>query len=202
MPLREGILLWPGSSIPLEAREGAHNSHAAHLLMSDLLPPTCPVTFTEPFLYKARDPDRVRLHPTVVGGPRHGWWNMPEKICPTSCGPDKETGTIYRGWGSQCCRNHPHPILGFSGWLMPSIKIGSAGARHLEQLHPSSYTHPSVAGHRAGCSPTGSTQNPLADSLATLGLAQRGECLLTAPLRGRCCYHLHFSSGETKAQKG
>lgn len=29
----------------------------------------------------------------------------------------------------------------------------------------------------AGCSPTGSTQNPLADSLATLGLAQRGEVL-------------------------
>lgn len=94
------------------------------------------------------------------------------------------------------------PPLGFSGWLMPSIKIGSAGARHLEQLHPSSYTHPSEAGHRAGHSPTGSTQNPLADSLATLGLAQRGERLLTVPLRGRCCYHLHFSSGETKAQKG
>lgn len=136
---------------PTRGKGGAHNSHIAHLLTSYLRPPTYPVTLTEPFLYKkARDPDRVRLDPTLVGGPRHGWWNVPEKICPTSCDPGKETGTIYCGWGSQCCRNHPHPFLGFSGWLMPSIKIRSAGARHLEQLHPSPYTHSSEAGHRAG----------------------------------------------------
>lgn len=148
MPLREGILLWPGSSIPLEAREGAHNSHTAHLLTSYLLPPTCPVTLTEPFLYKKARQSQTRPH--SGWGPQTWLLECARKDMSTSCDPGKETGTIYCGWGSQCCRNHPHPFLGFSGWLMPSIKIRSAGARHLEQLHPSPHTDPSEAGHRAG----------------------------------------------------
>lgn len=108
----------------------------------------------------------------------------------------------WDGRGPECCRDHLCLPLRCSGWPTPSLKTGSASARHLG-ASPPTHTHkrtplgghrkaPTEASHTTGHSlpclprgrvpnPTGSARKPLADIPATLGLAQWAKHLLTAP---------------------